>query len=369
MTNYERIHIAMNHGKADRVSVMCQLSQEFMARNSGIKHFDMYYNANCYANTFLKLRKEFNFDGILLNTIMSDNWQDFYSNTEITTVDGFERYKMPDGMIYEQHGRNFVCVTINSNPKYPEVDDIEPDEVNYNCDYSKMMALHKLIIAEGKKDSFSVHGEITSPFDKLVVIFGTTNSMMALLLDPDKCHEILERALQQSYNFAKTQIDVGVDTMKISSPFAGGSFISTDHYKEFVLPYEKQLVSMIHQYKPGIPIYTHTCGFIGDRLELIAATGVDGIECMDPPPLGNTLLKDAKERIGRDLFLKGNMDSVNVLLKATEEIIDKYVRDMINDGGTDGGYILSSACSVAPGVNPDIIRMLVPLAEKYGRYN
>jgi uroporphyrinogen-III decarboxylase len=62
------------------------------------------------------------------------------------------------------------------------------------------------------------------------------------------------------------------------------------------------------------------------------------------------------------------MDSVNVLLKATAEQMDEYVKNMIQDGGADGGYILSSACSVAPGVDPAILKTLVPLAEKYGRY-
>ena len=43
---------------------------------------------------------------------------------------------------------------------------------------------------------------------------------------------------------------------------------------------------------------------------------------MDPPPLGNTELKDAKARVGDKLFLKGNMDSVNVLLQATPESLE-----------------------------------------------
>jgi uroporphyrinogen-III decarboxylase len=115
-------------------------------------------------------------------------------------------------------------------------------------------------------------------------------------------------------------------------------------------------------------VYTHTCGFIGDRLELMASTGIDGIECMDPPPLGDTELSDAKKRVGKQMFLKGNMDSVNVLMNAAPEILEEYVKNMIRDGAEDGGYILSTACSTAPGVKPEILKMLVPLAEKYGRY-
>lgn len=368
MTNYERIHAAMRREKADRVPVMCQLSQEFMARNSGVRPFDMYYSAPGYAQAFLNLRKAFNFDGILLNITVGDDWQDFYDNTKIEIVGGIERYTLPNGAIFEQQGRDFVHVNRSAPGPSPEIDELDPDTLETKVDYTKHMALHKLIVAEGRNGNFSVHGEIGSPFDHMIGPLGVTNGMMALLIDPAKCHAIIEKMIDKCFDFAKAQIDVGVDTMKISSPFAGGSFISKEHYAEFVLPYEKELTRRIHAYKPGIPVYTHTCGFIGDRLELMAATGIDGIECMDPPPLGNTELADAKNRIGRELFLKGNMDSVNVLLKATAEQMDDYVKNMVQDGGRDGGYILSSACSVAPGVDPAILKMLVPLVEKYGRY-
>lgn len=69
------------------------------------------------------------------------------------------------------------------------------------------------------------------------------------------------------------------------------------------------------------------------------------------------------------MFIKGNMDSVNELLAATPESIEEYVKKMLKEGASGGGYILSSACSVAPDVKPEILKMLVPLAEKYGKYN
>lgn len=34
------------------------------------------------------------------------------------------------------------------------------------------------------------------------------------------------------------------------------------------------------------PIYTHTCGAIGDRLNLMKETGTDGIVTLDQPPPG-----------------------------------------------------------------------------------
>jgi len=114
--------------------------------------------------------------------------------------------------------------------------------------------------------------------------------------------------------------------------------------------------------------YLHTCGFISDRLEWMAESGVDGIECLDPFPLGDVDLKEAKKRVGSKFFLKGNIDSVNVLLRGSDEKIDQTIIKCLEDGMPGGGYILSTACSVAPAVPPGRIQRLVELAERYGRY-
>lgn len=369
MTHYDRIHMAMRHKKPDRVPVMCQLSQGYMALNGGEKPFDMYFNAESAARAFFHTREDLQFDGVLLNVTFEDDWRELYEQVKVETMVGGERYTLPDGRVFEECNHQLTLVYDPARRKALDIDDIDPDKVPLRLDYTDAMALHKLAVARGREEQFSVHGEIVSPFDCLCVLLGLENAMMSMVIDGEKCEALLERYVEQCAAFAKAQIEVGVDTMKISSPFAGGSFISRDFYARFVMPYERAVVQRIHAIAPDMPVYTHTCGYIGDRLELMAASGIDGIECMDPPPLGNTELADAKSRVGEKLFLKGNMDSVNVLLNCTPETIEPYVRDMIRCGMPGGGYILSSACSVAPDVDPAVLRRLVPLAEKYGRYD
>lgn len=151
--------------------------------------------------------------------------------------------------------------------------------------------------------------------------------------------------------------------MLISSAFAGKGFISPRHYQKFVLPYEAEVVRRIHAEK--VPVYTHTCGAIGDRLELMADTGIDGIDTLDPPPLGNVDLADAKRRIGQRLFIKGNIDPVNTLLiKLREEVLADALQRLAI-GSRDGGYILSSACSVSPRVPAENVAVLVQASRQF----
>jgi uroporphyrinogen-III decarboxylase len=155
-----------------------------------------------------------------------------------------------------------------------------------------------------------------------------------------------------------------VDAVLISSAFAGAGFISPRQYDRFVLPFEAEVVRRIHE--AGVPVYTHTCGDIGDRLERMAQTGIDGIDTLDPPPLGSVDLADAKRRVGRQVFFKGNIDAVNTLLKKSREEVRADALARLKVGSVGGGYILSSACSVSPRVAPENLTVLAEASKEFG---
>ena len=48
---------------------------------------------------------------------------------------------------------------------------------------------------------------------------------------------------------------------------------------------------------------------------------VSGIECLDPPPLGNVDLRDAVRLLNGKIFIKGNVDPVNTLLRGDADKI------------------------------------------------
>jgi uroporphyrinogen-III decarboxylase len=89
---------------------------------------------------------------------------------------------------------------------------------------------------------------------------------------------------------------------------------------------------------------------------------------LDPPPLGTVDLAEAKSKYGRRFFFKGNLDAVNEMLNADERTFEQAVKDRIRIGKPGSGYILSSACSVAPYVKPERLRRLVELAKQFGKY-
>lgn len=193
------------------------------------------------------------------------------------------------------------------------------------------------------------------------------NGLISLLEDREKALILMERINRSVIMTALAQCSLGIDALKLSSPFAGAGLISRTMYETYVLPFEKEVIDAVHR-QYGIPCYIHTCGAIGDRLDLMLATNTDGLECLDPPPLGTVDLREAVDRIGGSVFIKGNLDSVNELCgAASEEVMETARRRLETGKKCSRGYILSTACSVSPDVPPENLLALHRCIETYGK--
>jgi hypothetical protein len=375
MTGRERVALAMSHREPDRVPVMCQLSVGHFVLKTGCSPVEFRHDPDVYADVLYRVRELYAFDGILVSVPGSDpDW-----HAKVATV-----IEVPGGIrvTYSEPLLNRSPYPIGDDAYYPfddiprparavpmpPVDRVDPGAIDTLDPVPSWMLSNLRAVLARDDGRHSIHGETFSPFDGLVNVLGIEGAMMALIDAPGWCHAALERGLEYAANWAVAQARLGVDAVKISSPYVGGGLLSLRHYREFVLPYETRLVERVKAEHP-VPMYTHTCGAIGDRLELMAESGVDGIECLDPPPLGNVRLADAKRRVGHRLFIKGNIDSVNVLLPGDDAIIDATARRCIEDGADGGGYILSTACSVAPRVPQSAVARLASAAERWGTYS
>lgn len=368
----ERIATTMNLEEPDRVPVMCQMSFGFMLLQTGFSPSEFWLSAELFAEGLLKLREIYSFDGILISLHgHSLHWQ-----KNIIKIKDEERgevvtWKNGDKTLFLKNDLPRHFPIKESSP--PNISSFSPESIPEEINFIPVSQglefffdlEHKYdvfdLIKKGAGDKYSIHGEVTSPFDYLLNLFGIERAMMYLVQEPSKSKEILQRYTEGVKKIALEQTQYNIDAIKISSPYAGAGFISPAFYKEFVLPYEAQIARAVRD--RGVHVYTHTCGAIDDRLEMMVEAGISGIECLDPPPLGDVLLVDAKKRIGDRIFIKGNIDPVNVLLLGTEEIVRKDAELRIGVGKPGGGYILSTACSIAPHTKRENVQVLRRVAE------
>ena len=383
MPSRERVVAAMDLAQADRVPFMCQLSMGHYLTQLQLDPVEYWINNEVLADAFIALARRYDFDGILLNlpgrSPEAGEW-----------IDHIQRAGNGD-VIHWKNGTRCVCahddLAMHAEPPRLTLEELDPDQLYYEDPHTLgglktppfyydfeptdeffpdyIFGLVDRVV-ERVGDEFSVHSEVFSPFTQFMERLGYENGLMALMDDPGKCKAVLERFAAGAADLATRQAARGVDAVLMSSAFAGGGFISRLFYEEFVLPYERRVHRAVRE--AGVKCYVHTCGSIGDRLELMRATGIDGLDTMDPPPLGDTLLADAKQRIGREVFLKGNVDSVGVLLHGTVEQVREDARAKLDAAMAGGGYILSSACSVAPRVPAAHVLAMAEVVAEHGLY-
>jgi uroporphyrinogen-III decarboxylase len=379
-TSKERVNAAMNLQRPDRIPLMCQFSIGSMMTQMETNPVEFWYDKNVFADGLISLCRMFRFDGILVSLHGHSNiWKkDLLSCEDIK--DGVCKLTYPNRT--ELHSRSDLpLVTFNQAKNLPAIEDFDfereiPDQIGYipvshnlyfQLDQDDLFGIFDLI-HDKVGNSLSVHGEITSPFDYFLDLFGYENGLIALIMEPDKCKSILGKFTLGILDLAVKMCDKPIDAIKISSPFAGMGFISSEQYMEFVLPFERRIIEAIRA--KGVHVYVHTCGSINDRLEIMRESKTSGLECLDPIPVGNVDLEDAFERIGNDLFIKGNIDSVNTLLYGDDEKVVSDVKQIIETGKRKGkGFILSTACSIAPMVTKERLLMLSELVDEYGHYN
>jgi uroporphyrinogen decarboxylase len=338
----ERIRAALNNQLPDQIPLMCQFSFGFMNRqlkNSGITPMEFWLDADKYGEgtevaTFDDRTEKYVDDDLPVGDYFA------HSEKDIFTADPSD---IPSEL-------NFINASKNC---YSYIDTADP--------YRVFRVFEKEL-----KGEYSIHAEVSSPLDYLLDYLNYENALMAMAIDPEKVKKILERFTAGVVKMAEGLAEnCDIDAIKISSPFAGSDFISPEYYREYELPYLKSVSDAIKD--KGKYSYVHTCGHINDRLEIMKEAGLSGIECLDPPPIGDVELDDAFKRIGDNMFIKGNIDSVNTLLNGTVEQIRTDVKSRIETGAVHRGFILSTACSIAPRVPRERIVMLSELIKEFGQ--
>lgn len=119
--------------------------------------------------------------------------------------------------------------------------------------------------------------------------------------------------------------------------------------EEFIVPYDRDLIAKIH--KAGCGVAHHCHGRLGALIEKMVRCGYDGIDCAECPPQNDVTLTEmlARARAAADgrerpLFVWGYIQ-MDDLEHKTPDQLERQIRDAIEQGGTDGLFLLSQAAS------------------------
>ena len=190
--------------------------------------------------------------------------------------------------------------------------------------------------------TYMVEGKANKSFPLVQKMLKEEPAMLHQLLD------VLARAVSAHLN---AQIKAGVQAVMIFDTWGG--MLDTANYQVFSLQYvQKVIANLIKEHNgQSIPVILFTKEG-GQWLELMARTGCDalGVDWL-------TSLKQARQRVGHQVALQGNLDPAIML--QTPAIIRQEVARILEEFGTGSGHIFNLGHGITPDVPPENVAVLV----------
>jgi uroporphyrinogen decarboxylase len=171
-------------------------------------------------------------------------------------------------------------------------------------------------------------------------LYGIENLIMATFNDPEWVHTFLKILQDRKKIYIRSLSGARYDILELGGGDASSTVISPDIFNEFIAPYDAPLIELAHG--AGQRIVYHTCGGMMPILEDIAAMQPDAMETFTPAGMGgDTILKDAKKRIGSKVCMIGGFDQFHFFNDCSEEKTRREVRRCFEEAGRGGGFILA----------------------------
>jgi len=203
-------------------------------------------------------------------------------------------------------------------------------------------------------DSKLVEGWIEGPCAEAADLRGINTLMIDFFDDPQFVRELFDFVLEMELEFARAQVEAGVDLIGIGD--AAASLIGPQLYEEFVWPYEKRMVEQLHAM--GTLVRLHICGNVSSLLEPIGRLGCDIVD-LD----FMVSMKKARQTMGPQQVLLGNIDPVRVLKHGTPESVTAAIAQCHREAGPR--YVVGAGCEIPRGTPSENVRALT----HYARHN
>jgi MtaA/CmuA family methyltransferase len=172
--------------------------------------------------------------------------------------------------------------------------------------------------------------------------------------DPEFVRELFDFNVRLATAFAKAQIEAGCDIIGVGD--AAASLVGPKIYRDFVFPYEKQLVENIHAL--GGRVRLHICGNISKSLKEAGQLGCDMADIDSMVPLDK-----ARTEMGEAQVLAGNIDPVKCLRNGTPQSITEAVAACHGAAGKKN-YIVGAGCEVPRDTPPENLHAMKEYARK-----
>ena len=342
MTHLERVQAVLQGRTPDRVPVIPQCFM-FSAQEYGYSIGQINRNPRLLAEAQAFCQEKYGYDGCVIDI----------DDASLAEACGAK-------VIYREDA---VAAVDEHHPvleDLSEIDDLElpvPEKSTRLCVW--METAQRLMEKVG--DHVFVMGRADQgPFDLLALLRGPQEFMMDLLTeDEEVIHHALQWVTEAHIRFAKAMRDLTHCT-SMGDSYAGPNLVSPKMYRQFALPYEKQVVKAVQT--EDKPYSVHICGDTTKIMEDMATNGARILEVDWQVDMGK-----AREILPANVTLMGNIDPSDPLVLGNPDQVRAKAKSIIEATGGKG-LILSSGCAMGANTKPENMVALVESAKLYGTF-
>ena len=335
MTGKERALRAIRGEKADRPSVLPSIDVAYAPECIGRKVGECFLDPALHARALMGALDAYaELDGLYINLCL----------------DGSSLTRQPNGLFSDGRGLSwYVPENDVGSVKIHEIEELDDPRLAEESTLRQGILKTFAAITPEYKEKYLIMPGITGPYSHLVFMMGLENVLMMMYDDPDGLKEAIEKRVKHAISWLDDLIALGAEAVWIGEGAASASVISPACYAEFVAPYAKAVVDAARE--RGIPCFMHVCGNIVPSIGEIASTGCTAIDIDFMVPMDLV-----RQHCGPHACLKGNLNPMDLLSKAPEEVFD-ICRGIYQE--TEGPMILGTGCLVAPGTPAENINAMV----------
>jgi len=194
------------------------------------------------------------------------------------------------------------------------------------------------IMSDALADKFLLSSHVIGPFTLAGHLLGIEKLMEITSEEPELAEALVKHCAKVIEPYIEKLIDAGADNIVILEPSASSSLISPRFFERFSFSNLKSLISRVQS--AGVIATLHICGNTSPILKRMCDTNAEVLSIDSEVPL-----IEARIAIGENATLMGNVDTALMIGNSSKNVADAS-RLCLEDGGSDGKFILSTSCDL-----------------------